>query len=102
MATGTATVSFGSTPASEASVTVTGQSGITTGSFAEAFMMGDSTSDNDVTDHKFAGVSFRIVCSDLVAGTGLRYTQRQRQGWQQVIFKLNGFGVKIIYYELVF
>lgn len=70
MATGTATVSFGSTPASEASVTVTGQSGITTGSFAEAFMMGDSTSDNDVTDHKFAGVSFRIVCSDLVAGTG--------------------------------
>jgi predicted transcriptional regulator len=51
-------------------VTVTGQTAIVSNSFAEAFMMADSTSDNTVTDHQLAGVMFRIVCGDIVEGTG--------------------------------
>ena len=69
--TGTATLSFGSTPTAEGSVTVSGQTGILTTSFAEAFIMGnDSTSDNTTTDHQFAGIALRLVCADLVANTG--------------------------------
>lgn len=67
---GTAVIDFGSTPVSEASVAVTGQASILAGSQVEAFMQGSSTVDNTATDHRFAGVAFRILCDDIVAGTG--------------------------------
>ena len=70
MATGTATVDFGSTPTHEASIAVTGQTLIASGSLVEAFVQGDSTADNTATDHRFAGVSFRLLCDTIIAGTG--------------------------------
>lgn len=68
--TGTATISFGSTPTSEGSVTVTGQGSILSGSFVEAFLMVESATGNTVDDVKFAGVSLRIIVGDIVASTG--------------------------------
>lgn len=71
MPTGTATISFGSTPVLEGTVTVTGQTGILTSSLCEAWVMGnDSTSDNTTIDHQFAGIALRTVCADVVANTG--------------------------------
>jgi len=68
---GVATLDFGSTPAAEAQVDVTGQTGLTASSLCEAFMMSDnSTGTNTTTDHDFAGVSFRIRCGNRVAGVG--------------------------------
>lgn len=70
-ATGTATIAFGSTPTSEGSIAVTGQTGILSGSLCEAWIMGnDSTAGNTTTDHLFAGVSLKTICADVVAGTG--------------------------------
>lgn len=68
--TGTATISFGSTPVSEGTVTVTGQAGILSGSFVEAFLMVEAATGNTVDDAKFAGVSLRIIVGDIVAATG--------------------------------
>jgi hypothetical protein len=68
--TGTATISFGATPVSEGSVTVTGQTGILSGSFVEAFLMVEAATGNTVTDARFAGVSLRIIVGDIVAATG--------------------------------
>ncbi len=74
MPTGTATISFGTSlpdvPASEASVTVTGQTSILSTSFIEAWIMAESTASNTTTDHLFAGVSVKLVCGDIVVGTG--------------------------------
>lgn len=67
---GTAVLDFGSTPSSEASVTVTGQAAILTTSTVEAFMQGSSTAGNDATDHRFAAVALKFICDSLVAGTG--------------------------------
>ena len=71
MAIGTSTVSFGSTPTSEATVVVTGQTTIASGAYIEAFMAQDDTTvDNNATDHSFAAVSFRLAAGSLVVGTG--------------------------------
>lgn len=69
-ATGTAIVSFGSTPSTEASVSVTGQSAILATSLAEAWVMGATTTDNDENAHLFGGVSFRVTCGIPSVGTG--------------------------------
>lgn len=69
-AVGTATIPFGSTPAAEGSVAVTGQTGITGTSSVEAWMMVDSTTDNDTVDHQWAGIALKLVCGNIVAGTG--------------------------------
>jgi hypothetical protein len=61
---------FGGTPAEEASVTVTGQSGILAGSHVEAFFMAESTSDNGTDEHQEAAAMCRLVCGSIVAGTG--------------------------------
>lgn len=68
--TGTATISFGSTPVSEGSVTITGQAGILSGSFVEAFLMVEAATGNTVDDAKFAGVALRIIVGDIIAGIG--------------------------------
>ncbi len=69
-AQGTATLDFGATPADEASVVVTGQTGIVSGSHAEAFFMQETTADNGVDEHAEAAALCPLVCSDIVAGTG--------------------------------
>lgn len=58
----TATVDFGSTPIDEATFIVTDGtfSGLT---YAEAFFMSDSTTDNSVTEHRQAASLIRLTCS---------------------------------------
>lgn len=67
---GDAVVDFGATPSTEATVTITGQAAVTSTSTIDAFIQGSSTADNTATDHRFAGVSFRLLADDIVAGTG--------------------------------
>lgn len=63
MATGTATLDFGATPADEAVILVSGLSGLTVATHKEAFVQGDdSTVDNDANAHQFLGVSARFTC----------------------------------------
>ena len=70
MATGTATLDFGATPADTASVVVTGQAGIASGSFVEAFFMRETTADNGVDEHEEAASLCPLICGSIVAGTG--------------------------------
>jgi len=71
VATGTATLDFGATPADEASVVVTGQAGIVSGSLVEAwFMQNDTTADNGADEHNEASAMCPLVCGAIVAGTG--------------------------------
>jgi hypothetical protein len=72
-ATGTATIDFGAAPGTNVtSVVVTGQTGILSGSFAEAFMMADSTvsgaTGHNAEEHKL--VPIKLTCGSVVAGTG--------------------------------
>lgn len=67
---GTATIDFGSTPATEASVTVTGQADISATSRIEAWFMARSTASNTASDHQQAGAFMRVVCSEPTAGVG--------------------------------
>ena len=69
-AQGTAVIDFGSTPSDEASIAVTGQTGITASSKCEAWFMGSTTADNDETDHLMANIMIRTPCGIPVAGTG--------------------------------
>lgn len=70
MATGTATLDFTSTPSEEASVVVTGQATIVSGSHVEAFFMKETTADNGVDEHEEAAALCPLVCGSIVAGTG--------------------------------
>lgn len=70
MATGTAVLDFGATPADEASVVVTGQAAIASGSHVEAFFMREATGDNTVEEHEEAAALCPLVCGVIVAGTG--------------------------------
>ena len=63
-------IDFGQTPVSEGLVNVIGQLGILDTSQAESWVMATSTSDNDVTSHRFAGVSFTLTCGVPTAGVG--------------------------------
>jgi len=71
VATGTATLDFGSTPTDVASVVVTGQAGIVSGSLVEAwFMQDDTTADNGSDEHNEASAMCQLVCGAIVAATG--------------------------------
>lgn len=69
-AQGTAIIDFSTTPSDEATVTVTGQAGIIAGSHVEAFVMRESHTDNDVDEHEMLATLGRMVCGNIVAGTG--------------------------------
>lgn len=71
-ATGTATLDFGTFPGgNEASVTVTGQSAISSTSKAEAWIMGDDTSaDHTASDHRYASALIGLTCGTPTAGDG--------------------------------
>jgi hypothetical protein len=68
--TGTATIDFGAMPGSAASVTVTGQSGITAGAYAEAFLMAEASADHNAEEHALAAEIVGLTCGDVIAGTG--------------------------------
>lgn len=69
-AQGTATLDFGATPTDEATIAVTGQTGIVSGSHAEAFFMRESTGDNGVEEHEAMAIYCPLTVGSIVAGTG--------------------------------
>ena len=72
MAIGTATIDFGSASAKtlDTSVNVTGQSSILSGSVAEAYLMGSTTSNHSADEHIMASSMIDLTCGSIVAGTG--------------------------------
>ena len=80
-ATGTATIDFGAFPGSnEASVAVTGQSGILVTSKADAFVMADDTStDHTAADHRYFEVFANLSCGTPSAGTGFTIYARSAE-----------------------
>lgn len=68
-ATGTATLDFGSFPGkSDASVTVTGQTSIASGSLVEAWIRPVATSDHSADEHMLETI--KVFAHTIVAGTG--------------------------------
>ena len=66
---GTSVINFGAFPgASDASVAVTGQSGILAGSLVEAWIYPVATSDHSADEHNVETI--KITAGNVVAGTG--------------------------------
>jgi len=66
-ASGTVTLDFGASPATETSVTVTGQTGILSTSQIEAFMMTRGAGAT-LANQQFASIAFRLICGEIVPG----------------------------------
>lgn len=67
--TGTATIDFGGFPGkSDASVDVTGQAGIVSGSVVEAWLRLESTGDHSADEHRIETI--KVTAGNIVAGTG--------------------------------
>lgn len=86
---GVVEIDFGSTPTNEASVTVTGQTGIQTTSTVDATIMARSTADNTLSDHQFAALSMRLSVSQPVADTGFTITAYNLIGFATGRFQIN-------------
>lgn len=68
-ASGTATLNFGAFPgASDASVAVTGQAGIVSGSLVEAWLRPEATADHSADEHM--AETLKVLAGNIVAGTG--------------------------------
>ena len=68
---GTAQLAFGAAPgANEASIAVTGQTGIVAGSTVMAFLMSDTTAGHTAIDHRYAALLLGLTAGNIVAGTG--------------------------------
>lgn len=66
---GTATLDFGAAPGTNYIVTtVTGQTGILSGSVASAYLMAESTADHNTYEHSIVPIMLR--CGNVVASTG--------------------------------
>lgn len=66
---GTATLDFGAFPgASDASIAVTGQAGILSGSFVEAWISPAATADHTADEHLVE--TLKVMAGNIVAGTG--------------------------------
>jgi hypothetical protein len=69
MAVGTATIDFGALPGgSDASVVVTGQTGIAANSSVEAWVVPTANADHNADEHIVEGL--RIYAGNIVPGTG--------------------------------
>jgi hypothetical protein len=67
--TGTALLDFGAFPgASDASIAITGQTGILGTSFVEAWILPAATADHSADEHLVE--TLRVVAGNIVAGTG--------------------------------
>jgi hypothetical protein len=68
-AQGTASLNFGAFPGTyDASVAVTGQTAILSGSLAEAWIFPAATADHSVDEHLVEAL--RVVAGNVIAGTG--------------------------------
>jgi len=67
---GTVTLDFGVTPASEASVVVTGQTGILSTTRVRVWAAEAATAENDADEHDMAGIFLRLVPAAIVADVG--------------------------------
>jgi hypothetical protein len=72
-ATGTATLDFGSSPSQLASIAITGQTGIQSSSFIEAWIMPVSATANNTIDDQIVS-PVRIVANTIVVGVGFTIT----------------------------
>jgi hypothetical protein len=71
---GTATLNFGTHGTSNASVVVTGQTGITSDSLAESWVMASTTATNNADNHSLFAAIAGITVGSIVAGTGFTIT----------------------------
>jgi hypothetical protein len=79
MATGTASLDFGAKPGKDtATVAVTGQTGIVSGSLVEAWLRPIDTADHTIDEHRVE--ELQIVADTIVAGTGFTIFGRTRNG----------------------
>ncbi len=70
-AVGSTTIDFGAFPGSnEATVSVTGQTEILATSYAEAFLMAESTFDHTTSDATYAAALIGLSCGVPTAGVG--------------------------------
>lgn len=69
MPTGTTTINFG-TGNNEASVDVTGQTAIVSGSYVEAFFMAEASGTHTLNDAAYAATFIGLSCGTISAGTG--------------------------------
>lgn len=70
-ATGTATLDFGAFPGKlDASVAVTGQAGIASGSLVEAWIRPVATATHSADEHIMATTMMQVIAGNIVAGTG--------------------------------
>jgi hypothetical protein len=78
--TGTATIDFGAMPgANEASVVVTGVTGIGGSAKVEAFFMRSTSASHSVNDHSYAALFTGLSCGDVVSGTGFTIYARSTE-----------------------
>ena len=85
MNTGTATINFGAFPgASDASVAVTGQTGILSGSFVEAWITPATTADHSPDEHWVESIV--VVAGNIIAGTGFTIYARINNAMSEPVF----------------
>jgi hypothetical protein len=84
---GTATIDFGATPASEASVAVTGQADISATSHAEAWVMAKGAG-AALADQQFAAIALRVVCGEPIAGVGFTINAYCLIGYAEGTFEI--------------
>lgn len=78
-AAGTTTIDFGAFPGgSDATVTVTGQTGIVSGSVVQAWLVAQPTADHTADEHRVETIS--VTCGNIVANTSFDiYAQNTSQ-----------------------
>jgi hypothetical protein len=82
------TIDFGTTATDEATLLVTGESGLTVNSYMEAWWQdSDSTVDNPASSHKFMGMYSSIRC-EYVSATTLNINVRKNLGRATKTFKV--------------
>lgn len=81
-AQGTTTIDFGAFPGGyDASVTVTGQATILSGSLVEAWIAPVATADHTADEHRLESIA--VMAGDVVAGTG--FTIYARSTWERPV-----------------
>jgi hypothetical protein len=70
-ATGTATLDFGASPGgNRADLAITGQGAIGSGSYVEAWMAADTSSDHNAEEHALVAALSSFACGAISAGVG--------------------------------